>query len=186
LITADSISTPRASIARITSAIRFDQTVSIDATALVQKVVTYLVDTDKVDATLVDADKVDATTIVAAEKHFRIPNPSDPRTEIWYSSVEGPEVAAYIRGTDRLVAGRGIIHLPKHFSDIIDADSMTVHLTPNSADSLGLAAVERSCQRIGVRELANGTGSYDFDYYVVVIRRGYADYEVVRPIAEND
>lgn len=185
VISGDAITASSASINRITSTVLFEQDIAVKTQAQIHTVLSYLVDADKVDTYLVDADKVDADVIVATEKHFRVPNPSDPQTEIWYASVEGPEVAAYVRGTERLVGGKATISLPRHYTDIVDPDSMTVHLTPNSAESLGLATVEKSPKGILVRELANGTGTYEFDYYIVAIRRGYEDYRVVRPIAKD-
>lgn len=185
LISGDTIKATSASINRITSTVLFEQDIAVKTKAQIHTVLSYLVDADKVDTYLVDADKVDADVIVATEKHFRVPNPSDPQTEIWYASVEGPEVAAYVRGTERLVAGKATISLPKHYTDIVDPNSMTVHLTPNSAESLGLATVEKSPNGILVRELASGTGTYEFDYYIVAIRCGYEDYKVIRPIAKD-
>jgi hypothetical protein len=174
-----------ATINEVTNSVYFEKDILVNGQAQLRSVLSYLVDTDKVDTFLVDADKVDANIIVAAEKHFRVPNPRDPHTEIWYSSLEGPEVAAYVRGTELLVNGKATISLPDHFIDVADPNSVTVHLTPNSADSLGLAVVEKSLDGVVVRELANGTGTYEFDYYIMAVRRGYEDYKVIRPIQEE-
>lgn len=45
-------------------------------------------------------------------KSFRVPNPNDVKTDIWYASIEGPEAAAYLRGTARLNNGRAFIPFP--------------------------------------------------------------------------
>jgi hypothetical protein len=124
--------------------------------------------------------------VVANVKNFRVANPRDPSTEIWYAAVEGPEAAAYVRGTARLVGGRAVIDLPEHFQDVAGAAGMTVQLTPRSAASLGLAAVERTPARVVVRELRRGTGSYRFDWLVKAIRRGHEDYRVIRPQPAGD
>ena len=60
---------------------------------------------------------------------------------------------------------------------------MTVQLTPLSAESMGLAVVERDAGSMTIVELAGGQGNYDFDYLVIAVRKGYEDYEVVRPSA---
>ena len=87
----------------------------------------------------------------------------------------------YVRGTQQLVKGRAVIRLPEHFADVAEPSRMTVQLTPCSAESLGLAAVEKSLDGVVVQELAGGRGSYGFDYYIMAVRRGYEDYKVIRP-----
>jgi hypothetical protein len=37
--------------------------------------------------------------VVADVKSFRTPNPGQSRTDIVYAAIEGPEAAAYVRGT---------------------------------------------------------------------------------------
>lgn len=121
--------------------------------------------------------------IVQADvKNFREPNPRDPQTDIWYASIEGPEVAAYVRGTARLINGRASVSLPAHFQDVVVMDGMTVHVTPWSASSKGLAVVERSIESFVVVELLDGKGSYGFDWEVKAVRRGHEDYRVIRPV----
>ena len=115
-------------------------------------------------------------------KNFVAANPSDPSTEIWYASLEGPEAAAYARGTATLVDGLATVELPRHFQDVTSGTGITVVLTPGAAQSRGLAVVEKSRERIVVRELLNGTGSYEFDWEVKAVRSGFEDYQIVRPI----
>jgi hypothetical protein len=113
-------------------------------------------------------------------KSFRIPNPRNRSTEIWYASLEGPEAAAYARGTAKLVDGRAEIALPDHFVDVCSETAITVHLTPRSADSLGLAYVGSEGNKVLVRELGNGQGTYEFDYMVMDVRAGHEDFRVIR------
>ena len=122
--------------------------------------------------------------VVADVKSFRVPNPDQPETDIVYAAIEGPEAAAYVRGTGRLVDGAATIHLPQHFVSIASNRGMTVQLTPNSSASLGLAVDQKSTERIVVRELMNGKGNYEFDWEVKCIRKGYEDYRVIRPTEE--
>ena len=114
-------------------------------------------------------------------KAFREPNPNDPNTDIWYASVEGPEAAAYIRGTGQLVNGSAVITFPDHFKAVAGEVGMTVQLTPLSADSKGLAVLEKSLEGVVVRELLNGSGTYDFDWEVKAVRKGHENYRVIRP-----
>jgi len=118
--------------------------------------------------------------VFADIKYFRTANPDQPGTEIWYASLEGPEAAAYVRGSARLMDGRAQVSLPEHFEAIASEDGMTVQLTPLSAESMGLAVIEKTPGWIVVRELARGKGNYEFDYNVTAVRKGYEDYEVVR------
>jgi hypothetical protein len=124
--------------------------------------------------------------VVGDVKNFSMPNPDAPGTDIWYASVEGPEAAAYIRGTAMLENGEAVITLPRHFRAVASEAGTTVQLTPLSADSLGLAAVERTSERIVVRELHNGVGNYEFDWEVKVVRSGFEDYRIIRPVRTSE
>ncbi len=119
-------------------------------------------------------------------KNFRMANPNQPDTEIWYACIEGPEAAAYLRGTARLENGRASVSFPDHFQAVATAEGMTVQLTPLSAECKGLAVTEKTLEGIEVQELWNGTGSYDFDYLVMAVRQGYEDYQVIRPDMEEE
>ena len=119
--------------------------------------------------------------VSADVKSFRAPNPREPGTEIVYAAIEGPEAAAYVRGTARLDRGRAIVLLPGHFTSVASEQGITVQLTPHSPESMGLAVAEKSPERIVVQELMKGTGTYDFDWEVKSVRRGYEDYRVIQP-----
>lgn len=121
----------------------------------------------------------------ADNKNFRMTDPYDPDMDIWYCSLEGPEAAAYIRGTARLNGGSAEISMPDHFIAVASSQGITVQITPLSAGSKGLAVTEKSPERIVVRELFNGNGSYDFDYTVTAVRKGYENYQVIRPLMET-
>jgi hypothetical protein len=123
-------------------------------------------------------------TIVADIKNFRTPHPDRPDTDIVYACVEGPEAAAYVRGTARLSDGNGVISLPEHFVAVVGLAGMTVHVTPLSADSLGLAVVEKRNDRIMVKELHRGSGNYDFDWEVKGVRKNHEGYQALRPRGE--
>ncbi len=56
--------------------------------------------------------------------------------------------------------------------------SITVTLTPRSAISMGLAAVDVTADGIGVAELAGGTNTYSFDYVAYAVRKGFENYQV--------
>ena len=113
-------------------------------------------------------------------KNFRMDHPTDSRKEIWYASVEGPEAGAYERGTIQLVNGEAFIPFSDHFKLVINPETMTVNIAPGSAQSLGLAVVEKTAEGIRVKELFNGTGNYSVDWEVKAVRKGFEDYKVIR------
>jgi len=119
--------------------------------------------------------------VVADVKSFRMPYPGKADTDIVYAAIEGPEAAAYVRGTAHLVNGEAAINLPEHFASVASNQGLTVQLTPSSSKSLGLAVEEKSTKRIVVRELMGGKGNYDFDWEVKCVRKGYENYRVIRP-----
>jgi hypothetical protein len=132
------------------------------------------------EANIMNAIDISATTITATTKNFRIPHPDMPGYEIVYACIEGPEAAAYVRGTAELTNGTVDIIFPDHFQHVATEASMTIMLTPLSADSRGLAVVAKSTSGFTVRELSNGTGTYEFDWEAKCIRKGHEDYKVIQ------
>jgi hypothetical protein len=122
--------------------------------------------------------------VYADEKNFRVPNPKDLGTEIWYCSLEGPEAAAYIRGTAQLVDGLAFVPFPEHFLAVASQQGVTIQLTPRSPESKGLALVGQEIDGFEVSELFNGIGTYAFDYMVMAVRKGHEDYRVIRDASE--
>lgn len=114
-------------------------------------------------------------------KNFYMDHPNDDSKQIWYACIEGPEAAAYERGTAELVNGEAFIPFSEHFEIVMNPETMTVNLTPNSAESLGLAVVEKTEKGIRVKELFKGSGNYSFDWEAKAVRKGYEDYKVIRP-----
>ncbi|MDP5169060.1 MAG: hypothetical protein NWR72_02355, partial [Bacteroidia bacterium] len=113
-------------------------------------------------------------------KNFRMTHPTDETKEIWYASLEGPEAAAYVRGTAHLVNGHCVVNFPEHFQLVASPQSMTVMLTPLSGESKGLAVIRKTAEGFEVTELSSGDGNYEFDWEVKCIRQGFEDYQVIR------
>ena len=124
-------------------------------------------------------------SMFADVKNFRTENPRQPGTDIVYACIEGPEAAAYMRGTGHLSNGHATVRLPVHFQDIAVADGMTVQLTPCSGLSRGLAVTAQDTEHFEVDELSSGAGTYDFHWRVEAVRKGFEHYEVIRPTAER-
>ena len=109
-------------------------------------------------------------------KSFVIPHPEQPGKEIEYTSLEGPEVGIYVRGSAVLGGGQATITLPEYFTAIAVDDSITVQLTPRGT-WLQLYVVSATGTEIVVREAGGRSGQ--FDYLVQGIRQGYEDFQPV-------
>ncbi len=113
-------------------------------------------------------------------KSFRMKYPGRAGQEIWYASLEGPEAAAYTRGTAKLNDGEVFVEFPEHYQVVANPESMTVIVTPLSADSKGMAVIEKTGKGIRVKELAGGKGNYSFDWEVKCVRSGHENFRVIR------
>ena len=63
----------------------------------------------------------------ATTKSFNIPHPTKEGKDLRYGSLEGPEFGVYVRGT---LKGSNVIELPDYWTKLVDADTITVSLTP--------------------------------------------------------
>lgn len=118
-------------------------------------------------------------------KPFFMEHPTQPDKNIWYCAIEGPEAGAYFRGTGQVVNGEGTVTFPDHFSTVINPETMTITLTPLSAESKGMAVIRKEKDGFVVKELLQGTGNYAFDWEVKAVRKGYEDWRVVRDKNED-
>jgi hypothetical protein len=66
-------------------------------------------------------------TLSAITKSFVIDHPTKEGMKLRYGSLEGPENGVYVRGR---LKDNNIIELPDYWTELVDADSITVQLTP--------------------------------------------------------
>jgi len=66
--------------------------------------------------------------IAATTKSFFIDHPYYENKKLQYASLEGPENGVYTRGRTT----SDVIHLPYYWGGLVNEDSITVHLTPQS------------------------------------------------------
>ncbi|MFZ1297440.1 MAG: hypothetical protein WAT16_05315, partial [Saprospiraceae bacterium] len=85
---------------------------------------------------------------------------------------------AYERGTGHLVNGEAFVFFSEHYKNVINPQSITVQLTPGSAETFGVAVVEKNAEGFRVKELQKGTGNFSFDWEVKAVRKGFESYEV--------
>lgn len=101
----------------------------------------------------------------------------DPDKEIVYTCLEGPEAGTYIRGSAELHSGEAAVELPEHFALVTGGRGLTVTLTP-SGRWLELYVVEKTPERLVVREAEGRNGA--FDYVLYGVRKGRENQEVIR------
>ena len=119
-------------------------------------------------------------TLSAGSKPFVQPHPTDPSKEVMYIAMEGPESTIFLRGTTNLVDGKAAIETPEYFRIVAGDDGITVQFTPRSSKSKGLAAVEVNKNSISIEELVDGTGTYEFDYFITAKRAGFEKHEPIQ------
>lgn len=112
-------------------------------------------------------------------KYFVQDHPVDPTKVIAYAALEGPEAGTYIRGTARLTNGEVTIKLPESFRLVTSEQGLTVQVTPLE-ECNGLYVVEKTPERIVVRELMAGRSNARFDYLVQGIRAGHEGFQPIR------
>jgi hypothetical protein len=115
--------------------------------------------------------------VASGTKSFAQDDPTDSTKQIVYAALEGGEAGTYTRGTATLVNGAAVIDLPEHFGRVTEESGLTVQLTPRG-EWLQLFVVQLSPTKLVVKEASHRKGHFDFQ--VQGVRRGYADYQVVR------
>lgn len=141
----------------------------------------YVLDENSNRKAGVDIDPITGQGVVWGDvKNFRMDHPEDDAKEIVYASLEGPEAAAYARGTAQLTNGRTFVEFPDHFALVANPETMTVILTPQYSQTFGVAVVEKTDRGFYVEELMNGKQGFEFDWEVKCVRKGYEDFKVVR------
>jgi hypothetical protein len=97
----------------------------------------FNVNTDSINAyvdfnytgnTTTSGNTIISGSLSATTKSFDIAHPTREGYRITYGCLEGPEHAIYHRGR----TNSNIIELPEYWSGLVDVDTTTVQLTPNS------------------------------------------------------
>lgn len=139
-----------------------------------------LIGTDQNEHAGMFIDQFNDGYVFADVKSFRMKDPENEEREIWYACLEGPEAAAYVRGTSQLSNGVAFVKYPAHFVSVVNAESVTIMLTPGSAETYGLAVVEKNKDGFLVKELQHGVGNFSFDWEVKGVRKGKEHFAVYR------
>lgn len=118
-----------------------------------------------------------SSTLTAAIKNFVIDHPIKPGYELAHSSLEGPEIGVFYRGTGRLSHGRATVVLPDYFDALTRDGSATVLLTAKG-DQPFLLSYDRFDEKSFVVHGAKADG--EFDWEVKATRQDVPPLEIER------
>jgi hypothetical protein len=116
----------------------------------------------------------------AEEKSFVIDHP-DPAKVGWklqYGCLEGPENGVYVRGR----SSAATIDLPDYWPHLVQADSITVHLTPVGQGQTAIKVADIVDNVVHI-EGANDVDPLDYFYIVNATRKDVANITVEHPPA---
>jgi hypothetical protein len=89
-------------------------------------------------------------------------------------AIEGMRSLLSDQGTAQLVDGRAVITIDPLFAQAVNLnEKYQVFLTPHSAGTLGLAAINLTARSFEVRELNKGQGNFEFSWRIDAVRNGY-------------
>jgi hypothetical protein len=109
-------------------------------------------------------------SVAAPFKQFDIPHPSKSGMRLRHACIEGPEVGVYYRGK---LKNSNIIQLPDYWRELVDAETITVNLTPHGCyQELYVKAIEWGTR---ITILNNSGGPIDCSYTVYGKRKDVPD-----------
>lgn len=91
--------------------------------------VTGLIFCGSIDAASVKANLGTFASVAAPFKQFDIPHPNKKGMRLRHACIEGPEIGVYYRGK---LENQNQIILPDYWNNLIDIETITVNLTPNT------------------------------------------------------
>ena len=119
-------------------------------------------------------------SVAAPFKKFNIPHPTKSGYRLVHTCLEGPEIGVYYRG--RLV-NSNVIELPEYWRGLVDAETITVSLTPHTFyQELYVKSIEWGTR---ITIINNGGGAVDCSYVVYAERKDVPKLEI-EPKQEED
>lgn len=110
------------------------------------------------------------SSIVGTTKKFDIPHPTKPNHRLAHACIEGPENGVYHRG--RLI-DTNVIELPEYWRGLVDAETITVNLTPHGVyQELFVKSIEWGTK---INVVNNSGGPINCSYTVYAKRKDVAD-----------
>lgn len=112
-------------------------------------------------------------SVAAPFKFFDIPHPTKSGYRLVHTCLEGPEIGVYYRG--RLVDSN-IIELPEYWRGLVDAETITVSLTPHTFhQELYVKSIEWGTR---IKIINNCGGPVDCSYVVYAERKDVPKLEI--------
>jgi len=119
---------------------------------------------------------VDGLITSTVGKAFVHPHPTDPSLEIAYLAIEGPEANTLFRGTASLVNGEARIVPDETWRWVTAANaSVTTFVTPRGPANVWVEFESRDLI------VLRGTADVEVNYFVMGVRDGFIDRQVIRP-----
>jgi hypothetical protein len=113
------------------------------------------------------------TINVQGWKEFDIPHPTKPNHRLSHACIEGPEIGVYYRGR---LNNESVINLPEYWRGLVDAESITVQLTPHGCyQELYVKEIQWGTKIVIVN---NSGGPIDCSYVIFGKRKDVPDLEV--------
>lgn len=110
------------------------------------------------------------SSIVGTTKKFDIPHPTKDNHRLAHACIEGPENGVYHRG--RLI-DNNVIQLPEYWRGLVDAETITVNLTPHGVyQELFVKSIEWGTT---IKVVNNSGGPINCSYTVYGKRKDVAD-----------
>ncbi len=103
-----------------------------------------------------------SSTLTAAIKNFVIDHPLKPGYDLAHSSLEGPEIGVFYRGSGRLRGGRATVTLPNYFDALTRDHTATVLLTAKGETPFPLSYDEFN-EKSFVAHGAKADGEFDWE-----------------------
>jgi hypothetical protein len=105
----------------------------------------------------------------ATSKSFDIVHPTKEGYRLRYGVLEGPEHAVYYRGKTK----SNLITLPEYWDELVDEETLSVHLTPIGNNNHWVESVEKNSIKI------NSNTGYVNCYYIIYAERKDIDKIIV-------
>jgi len=118
--------------------------------------------------------------IFFAKKPFDIPHPTKEGWRLRHVCIEGPTADVYVRGK---LKGSNVIELPEYWKGLVDAETITVSLTPHTFhQELYVKSIEWGTR---IKIINNCGGPVDCSYVVYAERKDVPKLEI-EPKQEED
>lgn len=112
-------------------------------------------------------------SVAAPFKQFDIPHPTKSGHRLVHTCLEGPEIGVYYRGK---LENNSVIELPEYWRGLVDAESITVNLTPHGCyQELFVKSIEWGT-KINIQN--NSGGPINCSYVVYGKRKDVPDLKV--------